>query len=152
MSLEAQVTLSVVSQESGSAGLAQSMRVAQAAYSQSFVAGTGAGQAQVSWTDARTLAGASETLNLSALAEVRSGSVATVNMTAVKALYVRNTGTAALSVAGAPFPSGGVTIAPGGCVAQVDPTAGGMAASGVTVTGSAGGTYDIVLLGEGAVS
>lgn len=152
MSLDAQITVSVVSQESASVGLAQSMRVAQAAYSQSFVAGTGAGQSQVSWTALRTLSGASETLNLSALAEVRSGSAATVNLTAVKALYFKNTGTMALSVAGAPFPAGGVSIAPGGCVAQVDPTAGGMAASGVTVTGSAGGAYEIILLGEGTVS
>jgi hypothetical protein len=35
---------------------------------------------------------------------------------------------------------------------QCDPSAGGMAASGVTVTGTVGGSYEIVLLGEGSVS
>lgn len=152
MSIAAQVTLSIVSQEGHSSGPVQSMRVAQAAYSQSFVQGTGAGEAQVSWAASRTLAAASETLNMAALADTRSGAAASVNVSAVKAIYVKNTGTASLSIAGAPFPSSGVTIAPGGCLAQIDPTAGGMAASGVTVTGSVGGAYDILVLGEGSVS
>jgi hypothetical protein len=152
MALTAQVSLSILAHEASLEGLSQTLRATPAAYSLLFSDGTAANQAQVAWSGARTLSGSSEVLNLSALPDERGGSPATVNLTAVKGLYVKNTGTAPLSLAGAPFPAGGVTVAPGGGLVQIDPTAAGMSASGVTVTGSSGGTYDIVLIGEGTVT
>ena len=152
MSLSAQITISLLAHEASNGDLSRTLRATPANYSLSLADGTGANQAQVAWSDSRTLAGASETLNLTALADTRDGAAVTVALSAVKALYAKNTGTAALTFAGAPFPAGGQAVAPGGSVVQCDPTAGGMAASGLTVTGSAGCAYDLVLIGEGTVT
>lgn len=152
MALNAQVNLSLLAHETSSGDLSSTIRVTPASYNAAMVTGTGANQAQVVWSATRTLAGASQTLNLAALPSVRDGVTATVTITAVKALYVKNTGTASLSFAGAPFPSSGQTVAAGAVAVQCDPSAAGMSASGVTVTGSAGCAYDIMLIGEGSVS
>jgi hypothetical protein len=152
MALTAQIALSILAHETSSGDLSRTLRATPANYALTLTDGTAANQAQVVWSGTRTLAGASETLNLTALSDTRDGSPATVSMTAVKALYVRNSGTASLSFAGAPFPASGQTVAAGAVAVQCDPSAGGMAASGVTVTGSAGAAYDIVLIGEGSVA
>lgn len=152
MALNSQINISLVAHETSAGDLSQTIRVTPASYAAALTTGTGANQAQVVWSASRTLSGASQTLNLAALPDVRDGVTATVTMTAVKALLVKNTGTATLSFAGAPFPSTGQTLAAGAVAMQCDPSAAGMAASGVTVTGSAGCAYDIVLLGEGSVS
>ena len=152
MALTAQITLSLVAHETNDADISRSIRVTPAAYSVTLTDGTAANQAQVAWSGRRTLAGTSETLALSSLADSRGGSPATVTLTAVKGWFVRNTGTATLSFAGGPFPAGGVSVAAGAAAAQCDPSAAGMAASGVTVTGSSGGAYDIVIVGEGTVA
>jgi hypothetical protein len=152
MALTAQVTISLLAHEVTSGDLSRTLRATPANYSMPLTDGTGASQAQVVWSGARTLAGASETLNLTALSDTRDGAAVTVALTAVKSLYVRNSGTVTLTFAGAPFSAGGQAVAPGGAAVQCDPTAAGMAASGVTVTGSVGGAYDIVLVGEGTVT
>lgn len=152
MALSAQINLSIVAHETADADISRSIRVTPATYSVTLSDGTAANQAQVAWSGRRTLSGASETLLLSALADSRGGSPATVTMTAVKGWFVRNSGTATLSFAGGPFPAGGAAVAPGAAAAQCDPSAAGMAAAGVTVTGSAGAVYDIVLVGEGTVA
>lgn len=152
MPLNAQVALSIVAHETAAGDLSRQMRVTPATYAMLFTDGTGANQAQVVWSDSRTLSGASETLTLSSLADTRDGAAVTVALTAVKAAYLRNSHSSiSLSASGGPFGSG-VTVAPGGCVAVVDPSAGGLSASAVTVAGSAGGTYDIALIGEGTVT
>jgi hypothetical protein len=43
-------------------------------------------------------------------------------------------------------------VAPGAAAAQCDPSSAGMTAAGVTVAGSSGAAYDIVLVGEGTVA
>lgn len=152
MALNAQVNLSLLAHETSGGDLSSTIRVTPASYAAAIGDGAGANQAQVVWSGSRTLSGASETLNLAALPSVRDGVTATVTITAVKALYVRNTGTASLSFAGAPFPASGQTVAAGAVAVQCDPSAAGMAASGVTVTGSAAGAYQMVLIGEGSIS
>ena len=153
MALSAQVNLSLVAHETSNGDLSRTLRATPAAYTAIFADGTGAGQAQVVWSDARTLAASSETLNLASLADTRDGAAATVTLTGVKSVYVRNShASASLTFAGAPFPAGGVTVAPGGALVQVDPTATGLSVGTVTVTGSTGATYDIVLIGKGSVS
>ena len=149
MPLAAQVALSILAHETSSGDLSRTLRATPANYALTLTDGTGANQAQVVWSDSRTLAGASETLNLTSLADTRDGAAVTVTMSAVKSLYARNSGTVTLTFAGSPFPAGGQAVAPGGAVVQCDPTAAGMAASGLTVTGSPGGSYDLVLIGEG---
>jgi hypothetical protein len=152
MALSAQITLNILAHETSSGDLSRTLRATPASYALSLADGTAASQAQVVWSDSRTLAGASETLNLSSLSDTRDGAAAIVSVVAVKALYAKNTGTATLTFAGSPFSAGGQAVAPGGAIAQCDPTAAGMAASGVTVTGSVGCTYDIILIGEGSVT
>lgn len=152
MALNAQVNLSLLAHETSSGDLSSTIRVTPASYAAAIGDGTGANQAQVVWSGSRTLSGASQTLNLAALPSVRDGVTATVTITAVKALYVKNTGTATLSFAGAPFPAGGQTVSAGAVAVQCDPSAAGMAASGVTVTGSAGCAYDLMFIGEGSIS
>lgn len=152
MSFSAQVTLSLLAHESSTEGLSNAVRVTPVSYALALADGTAANQAQVAWSDTRTLSGTSQTVSLSSLSDVRAGATVTVTITAVKAWYVRNRGTAALSFAGAPFPAVGLTVAGGAVAMQSDPSAAGMAASGVTVTGSAGGSYDIVLFGKGSVA
>lgn len=152
MPLNAQLAVSIVAHETAAGDLSRQMRVTPATYAMLFTDGTGANQAQVVWSDSRTLSGSSETLTLSSLSDTRDGAAVTVGLTAVKAAYARNThASIPLTLSGGPFGSG-VTAAPGGCVAIVDPTAAGSSASAVTVAGSAGGTYDIVLIGEGTVT
>lgn len=152
MPLNAQISLSIVAHETSAGDLSRQMRVTPAAYATILTDGTAANQAQVVWSDARTLAGSSETLTLSSLADTRDGASVTVALTAVKAAYLRNSHASISIVAsGGPFGSG-VTVAPGGCVAIVDPTAAGLPATAVTATASAGATYDIVLVGEGTVT
>jgi hypothetical protein len=150
MSLSAQITISLLAHESANGDISRTLRATPANYALSLADGTGANQAQVVWSATRTLAGASDTLALSSLSDTREGSAATVTMTAVKAWYVKNTGTVTLTFTGQPF--AGQAIAAGAAAVQCDPTATGMTASGVTVTGSAGGSYAIVLVGEGSVA
>lgn len=152
MAFSAQVSLSVLAHETSSSDLSQTLRVTPASYAVSVTDGTSANQAQVAWSDNRTLAGASESLSMSALPDVRDGATVTVTLTAVKLWYVRNRGASAIALAGAPFPAAGLTVAAGAVAMQSDQSAAGMSASGVTVTGTTGGNYDILLFGEGSIS
>jgi hypothetical protein len=152
MAFSAQVSLSILAHEASSSDLSQTLRVTPASYAISVTNGTSANQSQVAWSDNRTLSGSPQALNLSALPDVRDGVNATVTLTAVKLWYVRNRGASSIALAGAPFPAGGITVAAGAAAMQSDPSAAGMAATGVTVTGSNGGSYDILLVGNGSVA
>ena len=87
MALSAQVSLSILAHETSSGDLSRTLRATPATYSVVLSDGTAAYQAQVVWSDARTLAGSSETLNLASLADTRDGASVTVTLTAVKAAY-----------------------------------------------------------------
>lgn len=152
MALTAQIALSILAHETSNGDLSRSLRATPANYATTLTDGTGAGQAQAAWSGVRTLSGSSAVLNLSSLADVRDGAAATVTLTAVKAVYVRNAGTTSLTFAGAPFPAGGLVVAAGAVAVLCDPSAAGMAAASVTVTGTTGGSYEIVLIGEGSVA
>jgi hypothetical protein len=153
MALNAQIMLSILAHETSSGDLSRTLRATPASYSAVLSDGTAAYQAQVVWSDSRTLAGSSETLNLATLADTRDGAAVSVAITAVKTVYIKNShASASLTFAGSPLPAGGLVVAAGGGYAQIDPTATGMTAGTITVTGSAGATYDIVLIGEGTVT
>lgn len=150
MSLNAQITLSVLAHETSAAGLSSSLRATPVSYSASLSDGIGAGKAQVVWSASRTILGGSETLNLASLQDSRGGAQAAVSVTAVKAIYVRNThASAAITLSGGPFPAGGTTVAAGGVYFQSDSTAAGLPAGSVAVSGS---SYEIVIIGEGTVA
>lgn len=152
MALNAQVQLSILAHETSNGDISRTLRATPVSYAMSLSDGTGASQAQVVWSDSRTLAGASESLDPASLSDTRDGAAVTVTMTAVKVAYLRNThASISLTAAGGPFGSG-VTVQPGGVAAVASPTAGGLSAAAITATGSAGATYDIVLIGEGSVA
>lgn len=145
MALNAQVTMSLVAHESSAGDLSKTLRVTPASFAATLSDG-------VAWSASKTLSGSTQNISLSSLPDTRDGSPATVTMTAVKAVFVRNSGTANLTFAGGPFAAGGETLRPSASVLRCDSSASSLASSGVTVTGSTGCTYDIVLVGPGSVA
>lgn len=153
MPLNAQVALSIVAHETSYGDLSRQMRVTPASHSVVLSDGTAANQAQVVWSDSRTLAGGSDTLALSSLADSRDGASVSVNITSVKVIYIKNThASSSLTFSGGPLTASGVSIAAGGACVITDSTAGGMSSGSISVSGAAGGTYEIVLIGEGSVT
>lgn len=150
MALNAQILLSILAHETSSGDISQTLRATPATYSLSLGDGTGEAQAQVVWSDSRTLAGASETLDAAALSDDRGS----INLSALKAVYIRNASTVTLTATPAtPAAFGGTHhIRPGGVAVAVASDATGMAGGSLTVAGSAGAAYDIVLIGEGTVT
>lgn len=159
MPLNAQIALSVVAHESSSGDLSSSLRVTPATYAVMLSDGTGANQAQLAWSDTRTLAGSSETLNLSALPDTRDSATATLSFTALKCLYIKNNSTTSIVLAGAaigPGTFGASRVVPAGAVTvDVIPSSEGRDVSSspsLTFTGSAGSSYDVMLIGEGSIA
>lgn len=129
----------------------------------SFTDGTLAAypQADIAWHDERTLAsGASETLDL--YGSLTDAFGATVNMLGVRALFVQNTGTTTITIAGDPsapaslffqVATSGITL-PASATMMINAPITGMAVTSETadllkVTNSIGGTgtYKIMILG-----
>jgi hypothetical protein len=169
MALNAQILLSILAHESDAGDISRTLRATPTTYALALTNGTGANQAQVVWSDARTVpAGGQDDVILTNLTDDR-GSVA---FTAVKALYIRSThatqsvqmvlgdGIQGSWLSGPGYASdsgctGEVNIAAGGCLFFSDPTAAGAGVqSGATIviTGAPGATYDIVLIGEGTIT
>jgi hypothetical protein len=135
-------------------------------WSKAFVAGTGAGQGDLVFSDTRTIA-ASGTDNLDLAGGVTDTFGSTVTFVDVKAIIVRasaaNTNDVQIGGAGSnPFvgPMGGTgvtTLKPGGFVCWVNPGAGWTVTPStgdiLKVANSAGGTsvdYDIIIVGASA--
>lgn len=147
MSLSAEVYFSIVAVETDTADIARNNRVTKAEYFKALADGTEANQAQIVWSDSRTTSG-TDTLQLSNLTDTRDGAGVSVIFSAVKAIYVRNTGsTHTLTLSGAFAGS----VAPGGVFVVVNPSAAGASASTLFVSGTSGATYDIVVVGEGTI-
>lgn len=153
MPFNAQMTFSLLAHETSNGDLSRTLRATPASYAVAIGDGTGAAQAQLTWSDARTMVGASETLNLTSLPDTRDGASVTVTITATKVIYIKNTsGSAALTFSGGPLTGSGVVLAAGGFCVLADTSAAGMAAGTITVAGATGATYEIVLIGEGSIS
>lgn len=155
MALDAQILLSILAHESSSEDISRTLRATPASYSLTLGDGTGANQAQVVWSDARTIS-AEETLTTTALSDDR-GSVA---FSAIKAVYIKNThATIDIDARSSLFGQSAigipslVRVRPGGILFSVDPTAQGRGAPSITVSpSSTGGTYEIIVIGEGTVT
>ena len=166
MSLDAQILLSILAHESSSEDISRTLRVTPASYSLSLGNGTGANQAQVVWSDSRTLSSA-ETLSLNNLTDDRG----TVAFSSIKLLFLRNTGAADVVVStdatGEPenWSSGpakggtpdAVTVPPGGAWIATNPSASGWAVGSaddyaIGLVADAATSYDIILIGEGTVT
>lgn len=154
MSLNAQIALSLVVHEHDTADLARALRATSGSYAVSLTDGTGVNQAQVAWSDSRTIGGSADSLDPAALADTRDGAAVTVGMTAIKAVYVKNSHASnSLTVASTTVSSSGsVTLESGACLFIAVPTAAGKTPATFTISGTAGTTYDIILVGEGSVT
>jgi hypothetical protein len=167
MALEAQILLSILAHESSSGDISQTLRATPATYSLSLGNGTGANQAQVVWSDSRTIGVTPDDINLLSLSDDR-GAVA---FSSIKLAYIKNTSAADQIdiVAGEGVANtwggfgygdeGGVSSLPlsqGGAVFVANPTAAGIAVSQgariLRVNGTAGTTYEIILIGEGTIT
>jgi len=147
VSLSAEVFFSIVAVETDTADIARNSRVTRADYFQALTEGTAANQAQIVWSDSR-VSGGTDTIQLDSLSDTRDGASVSVVFSAVKTIYVRNTGsTHTLTLTG----SFSGSVAPGGIFAIVNPSAAGASASSLVVTSTAGATYDIVVIGEGTI-
>lgn len=161
MALDAQILLSILAHETSSGDISRTLRATPASYSLILGNGTGANQAQVVWSDARTATTTPGSLDLASLTDDRG----TVSFTAIKAMYLRNSGSVTLNWNGGSWVNGPLSspgdcvlfIPAGGCAVFVAPTAGGYAVAGSPQTmafdtPSGSTTYEIVLIGEGTVT
>lgn len=146
----AEVLIDVHAQEDRSGDLVRERRTTPFRYFVSLLDGTAANQAQMVWSDSRTLASGAETITFSSIADTRDGAAVSLNFSAVKTVVVKNTHptlTVTFSGAFTAWP-----LKPGGMMAIVDPSADGVAGPSLVVSGSAGVTYDIIVIGEGTVT
>ena len=163
MGLTAQVLMSITAQEATSSNLATTMRTTPASYALMLTEGTGANQAQIAWSDVDTIDGnTGKELIVQALNDERG----VVNLSTVKAIYIRNKSpTAVLGVSASNWSTLSPTlvpfnhrIQPGGALLVTNPGAGGWttgASSSLSLIGGATeGTvnYDLVLIGEGTIT
>lgn len=163
MDLTAQILLQIAAVETSTADLSATVTTTNVSRSISFATGTGANQAQVAWSDSRTIDALGEdTPDLAALDDARG----TVAFTAIKLIYIRNTGAQPIVWDGngdwdtgpqkTPDTSS-YEIPPGGIYLASNPSAAGWAvgASGEYVTilndNATAGSYDILLIGEGSI-
>ena len=102
MALTAQIALSILAHETSSGDLSRTLRATPANYAIRLTDGTGANQAQVVWSDARTATTSNDDLTLWNLSDTRDGASVTVAFTQVKLVYVKNTSsTQVLRIGGA---------------------------------------------------
>lgn len=161
MALNAQIALSLVSHETSSQDISSEMRVTPASYGVMLTTGTGANQAQVAWSGSYSWdEGTTVPYFLQGLSDNRG----TLTMSSLKVFYIKNKGTAPLLVNTSNFAegpirsSGKIEIQGGGIVAMVAPTAAGWptgASSSIAIdrqSSAASANFDILLIGEGAIS
>lgn len=162
MSIEGRISVDCLFHDKITSNLSSQLRVAAALYSLPLTEGTGANQAQVTWTSSDTANGTSPNeLIMQSLADDRGN----VNMSAAKVIYIRNkSSTYSLSVTVdnwtaldsvlVPF---NLLVPPGGCCVYTNPTASGWtttASSALSIIAQGEGQtvdYDILLVGEGSV-
>ena len=165
MTLDAELLVSIKAREVDAGDVGTKVRITPVDYFLALTDGTGANQAQVVWSDSRTVGTTAENLSLLSLADTRNGAAVVVSFTAVKAVFVRNThATNTLLIGGSllgAFPGlPGVSfrqLSPGGVYLITSPSDAGFSVSSTLYearfAGSGGTcTYDIVLIGEGTVT
>ena len=165
MALNAQIMLSILAHETSAGDLSRTLRATPASYALSLTDGTGANQAQIVWSDSRTVVSPQETLDLRSLTDTGDGASVTVAFSAVKVLYVRNKATAAdnivtlssVFIAYQGLDAGTHIVRSGGlflCAAPGDDGSTAIIATNntITISGAVGAQYDIVIVGEGTVT
>jgi hypothetical protein len=165
MALNAQILLSILAHESDAGDISRTLRATPATYALALTEGTGENQSQVVWSDSRVVGAAADDIpDIRALTDDRG----TVSFSAVKVIYIRNTGAVSLNWIGnedwdtgpQKLPdSSNYEIPPGGTWLATNPSAAGWTATGsgeyITInnqSGSTAGAYEIILIGEGTIT
>lgn len=156
MSFEARVVLSVLAHEPNSGDIATGVRVTSGEHAMALAEGTGANQANLAFTHTATIA-AGGSLTVMTAGSTSLDDRGTLSFTAIKAIYIRNTGTVALRFAGAGPASGNYSIPAGGAWAATNPTDAGFAITGSSAMAvhndaASSGACEIVLIGEGTIA
>jgi hypothetical protein len=151
MALNAQILLSILAHESDSGDISRTLRATPTTYALAFTDGTGANQAQVVWSDSRTVTAAADYdfLNASALTDDRGA----VSFTAIKAIYIRSTGSVTMAVSFSGV-IGETSLPPGAAFFFSRADAAGWSAGEITVfnPNALDATYEIILIGEGTIT
>jgi len=166
VTLNAQILLQILATENSSSDLSTTVRRTNVSESLTFTNGTGANQAEIVWSDSRTIgAGADDQLFLESLDDGRG----TVGFSAIKLVYVKNTGTVSLTITGgdplvwAAGPLGlevgsTISVPAGGVLMLTNASAAGWVVDGEleqiplsNVSETVAAAYDIILIGEGGI-
>lgn len=165
MALDAQILLSILAHETSGGDISRTLRATPASYSLILSDGTGANQAQVVWSDARTIAPLStDVLDLGGLTDDRG----TVALSAVKLIYIRATAAVPIRLYNTGDWSQGPNNSPGAFEYEI-PVGGVWLVTNPGATGWAvpangsdtlslqndnaiEATYEIILIGEGTVT
>lgn len=160
MPLNAQISLSILAHETSSGDLSRTLRATPANYAIALTDGTGANQANLVWSASKSLAEAADwnasQNNFANFVDDRG----TVAFTAVKAIYVKNTGAHPVTLVTAEWPQFGFDeeiVIPAGSVFFVcRADASGWATANSALFFATGEqqptTFEVMLVGEGTIS
>jgi hypothetical protein len=159
MPLNAQILLSILAHETSAGDLSKTLRATPVSYAATLSDGTGANQAQVVWSFEGTFDG-EYVLGSNGL--VFSDNRGTVDFSALKAIYIKNTGSIDFYVSGWPdgpiSENGSAFFRPGAAALFVCPDANGWPANADYAFGLNAGddspvaSAQVVLIGEGTIS
>lgn len=160
MPLNAQISLSILAHETSNGDLSRTLRATPANYAIALTDGTGANQANLVWSESESLPGGADWnpsgSNFANFADDRG----TVAFTAVKAIYVKNTGAHPVTFQTVEWPQLGFDeeiVIPAGSVFFVcRADASGWATANSMLLFSTGEqpttTIEVMLIGEGSIS
>jgi len=152
MPLNAQIMLSILAHETSAGDFSRTLRATPASYAATLTDGTGANQAQVVWSDSRTVTAADDYdfPNANGFSDDRGA----VTFTAVKTVYIRNTGPVAISVSFPPAVPADTQVAPGAVFFASRTDASGWIQESMSVFNDSqiNATYDVIIIGEGTVT
>lgn len=165
MEISAQIVVQINASETESGSISQLAKSTNVRNAITLTTGTGANQAQVAYSAARTIAiDSTQVLDLADLNDSRG----TLTFTAIKALYIKNTGTVPIKWIGygdwdtgpqklpdaseMEIPAGGIYLAtnPSAAGWTVGASAEYLTLENQSVTTAA--TYDVVMIGEGSIT
>lgn len=160
MPLNAQISLSILAHETSSGDLSRTLRATPANYAIALAEGTGANQANIVWSASQALNGAADWTPSGANFASFQDDRGLVAFTAVKAVYIKNTGSHPVTFATMEWPQFGhgeeVVIHAGGVFFVCRSDAAGWATANSMLMFSTGDQpatgIEVVVIGEGTIS
>jgi hypothetical protein len=161
MPLNAQIMLSILAHETSTGDLSKTLRATPASYALTLTDGTGANQAQIVWSfsgafDGEYFFGGEDFTDF-------TDSRGNVNFSAIKTIYIKNTGATPFSTMSkidwetgpnVTPGSGGIEVKPGAVLFMCRSDATGWSTAGgyLGVSSDTNGSCELVLIGEGTIT